>query len=230
MANTIDVRNVSIHDVIVGDKRLAPGETYSFDRKMVVYGRYSPYNTYEASLYRDLAHALAATTPPITATYNGVALTAAVDTSGNITGTLSELAPVDNPYTDEEFEVNFSFDDSAVAGYSAWWQAPYDLTVTAIEFTAAVAIVANDGACAQFDVDDETNSNSLASQDTKTTGSGGTGNIAQWDTYSFPLTTTTADLDLAAGTAVSFVLTNPSVGAGVGVTGTLKIKYTRRVS
>jgi len=222
MANTIDVRNILAgNDVIVGDVKIAPGASHSFDRKQVVIGRYSPYDTYAASLYRDLAHALAATTPPITVTYNGVALTVT---------TLAELTDVDTQFTNEEYEVAFSFDDAAVAGYSAWWQAPVNLTVTAVEFTAAVAIVASDINFADMTVTDETGAAALATITTEVTG--GSGDIAQWATYSIPLTAVVADLDLDQGAAVSIVLTNPAAGGGlgVGVTGTLKIKYTKRLA
>lgn len=222
MASTIDVRNILAgNDVIVGDVKIAPGATVSFDRKRVVYGRYAPYNTYEASLYRDLLNALSATVPPVTATYNGVALTAT---------TLATLTDVDTPYTDEEYEVSFSFDDAAVAGYSAWWETPCALRVTGIEFTAAVAIVASDANYAQFDVTDETAAASLATETTETVPTGGSGDIAQWATYALPLTATTADLDIAAGSAISFVLTNPALGLGVGVTGSLKIRYQKLVA
>jgi hypothetical protein len=231
MANTIDVRNIlGGNDVIVGDVKIAPGETHSFDRKQVVIGRYSPYNTYEASLYRDLANALAATTPPITAIYNGVALTASIDAAGTITGTISSLTDVDTQYTDEEYEVSVVLDDlTVVLGEDhKFWSTTQPVRITDVQFVTAVAITAVDADHAVFTVTDQTNSNTLATADTRTIPSGGVGDIAQWAGFALTLTTTTADLDLAAGVTVSMDMTK--IGAGVAVAGELKIRYIKLVA
>ena len=225
MPLTIDVYNANAYEnIFIGDVKILPGTTTSFDRKKVVIGRYAPWNTYEASLYRDLLQLIASTTASATITYDSITLTAA---------TLAELDDVDVDYDGEILEHAISFDDGGAGNaVTTYWTTPSKVRVTGISFTAGAAITAHDTNFATFQVTDRTaapdNPLLATASDANTTKiTGGTGDIAQWATYDFTLTTTTGDLDIASGSALDFQLTK--AGGGVAVAGTLKIKYKRLI-
>jgi len=215
MAKQLTVYNIASGGSIVhlSNDKIASGASRSYDRKQVVMGRYAPEDSYEASLYRDLLAMISEASPVIRVLYDGITLTAT---------TLALLQDTDAEADDSIHEWTISFNDGGAANaYVAYWICPHALRVTEVTYSAAVAVTAHDTNYATLSIFDRTGTKTVAQQTTKITG--GSGNVAQYANTNLTLSTTAADLDLAADDFLEFDLAKAA--AGVAVAGELKVSY-----
>ena len=219
MAETIDVYNDSSgSEIVVGGHRISSGASYSFNRKQIIIGHY-PDSTYDPALYADLLNLVGSTTAVARVMYNGVALTAA---------TLANLTQVDTTAGGQVFTESYTFDDGglgAAVGPELVFIAPFACRILSVTHTDIVGITADNTNYATFAIVDDTGSNTLATGTTEITG---LGDFTQYVPMAITLSTTVADLDLAAASAVSLEITKAA--AGVAVHGVLQIQYEALIS
>lgn len=217
MAQTITVTNVLPRDyVVVGERRLAPGDNVTFRRKDLIITKFPPTGFETPTLYTDLYALLGV--GHISVVYDGIALTAAQ---------LPQLAYIDAEVDDTIHEISFTFDDGGAGNtFDAVVAAPHNLRVVGVQFTALAAVISNDVNYAGLSLENETTTNTIAFVRTRTVPSGGSGDIAQWATYA--LTVDPLYRDVTLGDALHFPLVKNA--GGVAVAGEFKVLYKMLVS